>query len=59
VDPLPPGLLRKYLAYARRWVHPALGPAARRVLQDFYMQLRAKPQGEVSGIAYYLAAAKI
>ena len=45
-DPLPPHLLMKYIAYARRYVHPSLGEAAKQVLQDFYLQLRAKPQAE-------------
>ena len=45
-DPLPPHCLMKYIAYARRYVHPSLGEEAKQVLQDFYLQLRAKPQAE-------------
>ena len=50
MEPLPHSLLRKYIAYARRWVHPALGQEAKKVLQDFYLQLRAKPQGETTPV---------
>jgi DNA helicase MCM8 len=46
MEPVPTVLLRKYITYARRYVHPRLGNDAKRVLQDFYMQLRAIPQGE-------------
>ena len=63
--PLP--LLRKYIAYARRYVHPKLGEASKKVhififvlkqafiklqqvIQNFYMELRAKPQAEVMPI---------
>ena len=42
VDPLPPPCLKKYIAYARRYVHPRLTPAAARVLQTFYLELRAQ-----------------
>ena len=42
---MPPSLLRKYIAYARTHVHPVLGVAARRVLEDFYLQLRLKQRG--------------
>ncbi|KAG0254348.1 DNA replication licensing factor mcm8 [Mortierella polycephala] len=38
--PLP--LLRKYIAYARQYVHPRLSPEAAATLQDFYLMLRAK-----------------
>ncbi|KAG0214587.1 DNA replication licensing factor mcm8 [Mortierella sp. NVP41] len=38
--PLP--LLRKYIAYARQYVHPRLSPEAASTLQDFYLMLRAK-----------------
>ena len=50
MEPLPHSLLRKYIAYARRWVHPALGQEAKKVLQDFYLQLRAKPEGETTPV---------
>ncbi|KAF9557028.1 DNA replication licensing factor mcm8 [Mortierella alpina] len=38
--PLP--LLRKYIAYARQYVHPRLSPEAAATLQDFYLLLRAR-----------------
>ncbi|KAF9100774.1 DNA replication licensing factor mcm8 [Mortierella sp. GBA35] len=38
--PLP--LLRKYIAYARQYVHPRLSPEAASTLQDFYLMLRTK-----------------
>lgn len=41
-DPLPPQLLRKYIAYARRYCQPVLSKAAAGVLQDFYISLRQK-----------------
>jgi len=49
-DPLPPPLLRKYIAYARRYVHPKLGEASKKVIQNFYLELRAKPQAEATPI---------
>ena len=71
-DPLPQPLLRKYIAYARRYVHPKLGEASKqvvfhilwmlseqslckrvlcgKVLQNFYLELRAKPQAEATPI---------
>ncbi|KAK3843012.1 MAG: Mcm8 protein [Linnemannia gamsii] len=39
---IPQSLLRKYIAYARQYVHPRLSPGAAKVLQDFYLMLRAK-----------------
>ncbi|KAF9585923.1 DNA topoisomerase [Lunasporangiospora selenospora] len=38
--PLP--LLRKYIAYARKYVHPRLSPEAASTLQEFYLMLRAQ-----------------
>lgn len=35
-----PELLRKYIAYARREIHPKLTPEAIRVLQEFYVGMR-------------------
>ncbi|KAJ2721935.1 hypothetical protein GGI07_003639 [Coemansia sp. Benny D115] len=40
IDPLPAGLLRKYVAYARKYVHPRLSPAATERLKQFYLELR-------------------
>jgi DNA helicase MCM8 len=39
---LPANLMRKYIAYARRYCHPVLSPAAATVLQDFYIDLRRR-----------------
>jgi len=44
VDPVPPQCLKKYIAYARRYVQPKLLPAAAKVLQIFYLELRAQHQ---------------
>ncbi|KAJ2333070.1 DNA replication licensing factor mcm8, partial [Coemansia sp. RSA 2681] len=40
LDPIPPLLLRKYVAYARKYVHPRLSPAATLKLKQFYLELR-------------------
>jgi len=39
---VPPPLLRKYVAYARKYCFPALLPEAAAVLQEFYLSLRSK-----------------
>lgn len=39
-DAIPSQLLRKYVGYARTYVHPKLTPAAAEVLQNFYLDLR-------------------
>ncbi len=39
-DPLPPQLLRKFIAYARRYCRPILSVEAAAVLQKFYISLR-------------------
>uniref|UniRef100_A0A6I8SDY5 DNA helicase MCM8 n=1 Tax=Xenopus tropicalis TaxID=8364 RepID=A0A6I8SDY5_XENTR len=44
-DPIPHQLLRKYVGYARQYVHPTLSPDAAQVLQDFYLELRKQNQG--------------
>ncbi|XP_073484716.1 DNA helicase MCM8 [Aquarana catesbeiana] len=44
-DPIPHQLLRKYIGYARQYVHPKLSPDAAHVLQDFYLELRKQNQG--------------
>ncbi|XP_010904530.1 DNA helicase MCM8 [Esox lucius] len=41
VDPIPPSLLRKYVGYARRYVHPSLSASAAQTLQEFYLSLRS------------------
>lgn len=45
VDYIPAQLLRKYVGYARKYVHPKIGPDAAKVLQDFYITLRKQHQG--------------
>ncbi|XP_026758973.2 DNA helicase MCM8-like [Galleria mellonella] len=40
IDTLPLVLLRKYIAYARRYVHPKLSVEAANTLQEFYLELR-------------------
>lgn len=37
---IPVPLLKKYVAWARRYCHPMLSPPAAQVLQEFYLQLR-------------------
>lgn len=39
-DAIPSQLLRKYVGYARTYVHPKLTAAAAEVLQNFYLDLR-------------------
>ncbi|XP_068042554.1 DNA helicase MCM8 [Anomalospiza imberbis] len=44
-DAIPHQLLRKYVGYARQYVHPKLSPEAAQVLQEFYLELRKQNQG--------------
>jgi replicative DNA helicase Mcm len=44
VSPFPPGLLKKYIAYARREIRPALTDEALGILEDYYVRVRR--QGE-------------
>ncbi|XP_063375575.1 DNA helicase MCM8-like [Cydia amplana] len=46
IDTLPLALLRKYIAYARRYVHPRLSNDAANVLQEFYLELRHNHQDD-------------
>lgn len=46
LDALPPQLMRKYIAYARKYVRPRLSGDAKKVLRDFYLQLRRDNQGK-------------
>lgn len=39
-DPVPPQLLRKYIGYARQYIHPSLESSAAEVLRRFYLELR-------------------
>lgn len=41
-DPIPAVLLRKYIGYARKYVHPKVTDEASTVLQEFYLDLRRK-----------------
>ncbi|KAM9847557.1 DNA helicase MCM8 [Aulostomus maculatus] len=41
-DPIPACLLRKYISYARQYVHPSLSPEAAQTLQNFYLSLRSQ-----------------
>lgn len=50
VDLLSPVNLRRYIAYARRYVHPKLGVEAKHVLGEYYRQLRTEPPSESSPI---------
>ncbi len=36
-----PELLRKYIAYARKYVKPRLTPQAKRLLEDFFVEMRS------------------
>uniref|UniRef100_A0A8C2T597 DNA helicase MCM8 n=1 Tax=Coturnix japonica TaxID=93934 RepID=A0A8C2T597_COTJA len=47
-DAIPHQLLRKYVGYARQYVHPHLSPEAAQVLQEFYLELRKQNQGPSS-----------
>ena len=44
INGVPPHLLRKYIAYARRYVFPKLTAEACKVIQDFYLELRQRYQ---------------
>eukprot|EP00808_Paulinella_micropora_P017463 g80983.t1 len=43
-DPIPPQLLRKYIAYARKYVKPWLNDDAKKILGEFYLKLRKEHQ---------------
>ncbi|KAG8226905.1 hypothetical protein J437_LFUL007819 [Ladona fulva] len=45
LDTIPHQLLRKYIAYARKYVHPKVTPEAGEVLRSFYLKLRGQHQG--------------
>jgi replicative DNA helicase Mcm len=51
VDPvIEPDLMRKYIAYAKQNCHPRMTESARAAVEDFYVDLRAKGQGEDSPV---------
>ena len=39
---LNPELFRKYITYAKKYVHPVLSPAAAKILQKLYLTMRAQ-----------------
>jgi len=39
---IPPDLLRKYIAYARKYVKPELTEEAERIIKEYYIELRKK-----------------
>lgn len=39
-DPLPHYLMRRYIAYARKYAHPRMSEEAKRVLTEYYLKLR-------------------
>ncbi|XP_059176311.1 DNA helicase MCM8-like [Physella acuta] len=47
-DNIPHQLLRKYVGYARKYVHPKIGPEAAAVIQEFYLKLRRQHQSRDS-----------
>jgi replicative DNA helicase Mcm len=49
--PIPPDLLRKYIAYARNNVRPVLTTEAMNRLKEFYLAMRSASEGEGSPIA--------
>lgn len=48
MDFIPAPLFRKYVAYARKYVHPRIGKEAAHVLQKFYLDLRRQHQTQDS-----------
>lgn len=47
-DPLPPNLFREYVSYARTHVHPQLTDGAKRVLKDYYLELRRASKSQAA-----------
>ena len=45
-DLLPPRVLRRYLAYAKKFCHPRLSPAANRRLRNHYLAMRRQRQSQ-------------
>ncbi len=50
-DVIPPDLLRKYIAYARKHIRPRLTPEAKARIVQFYVQMRSKSREPNSPIA--------
>jgi DNA helicase MCM8 len=40
LDPIPQHLMRKYIAYAKQYVHPKISPEAAAMIKDYYLNLR-------------------
>lgn len=52
-DPIPHPLLRKYVAYARKYIQPRLSQEASIILQEFYLTLRKKYRfNQINGDAF-------
>ncbi|MCD6469485.1 minichromosome maintenance protein MCM [Candidatus Bathyarchaeota archaeon] len=49
--PIPPDLLRKYIAYARNNIKPVLTSEAMERLKEFYLAMRSASEGEGSPVA--------
>ena len=47
---IPPQLLRKYIAYARKYIHPKLTEEAKNKIIQFYTEMRAKSENPNSPI---------
>ena len=46
MNPIPLYFVRKFIAYARRYVHPRLSPEAAAVLQKKYLEMRSAGEGQ-------------
>ncbi|PVU88267.1 hypothetical protein BB559_003743 [Furculomyces boomerangus] len=46
IDLIPKSLLKVYIAYARKYVHPRLSERAKDIFQEFYLGLRLKHQSD-------------
>ena len=51
VDILPPELLKKYIVYARRYIHPKLTKEAEDKIVEFYVKMRKRSEDPNSPIA--------
>lgn len=45
-DPIPPQLLRKYIGYAKKYVHPKLTAGAKEMLKSYYLKLREEHKSD-------------
>jgi len=50
-DIIPPELLKKYIAYARKYIKPKLSEEAKRRIVEFYVEMRRKSENPESPIA--------